>query len=149
LFDFGLFSINAITPKPLSIGSQLASGILCLYYDNCEKPLPYQENTSYTYISKPVDFSTITAFSAENTSVDIYPNPVINEFTIQINEDKFNVGQDVFELTIFNLEGKVVSKTNNLVSGGTVNIANLPTGTYVGVLIRNNQVFQSLKFNKF
>ena len=148
LFDFGLFFTNAIPSRPLSHGSQKASGILCLYYNSCEKPIPYQENTSYSYISKPVDFSSTTAFTIENANVDMFPNPVINEFTIQISEDMDMARPEEFELTIFNLEGKVVREIKNVASGASINIANLPAGTYVGVLIRNNQVFQSLKFNK-
>lgn len=62
----------------------------------------------------------------ESNGMLIFPNPTNQSFTISFTETQESVKQ----LCIFDLQGKIMLKQENL-SGNTINISNLPTGTYI------------------
>lgn len=62
----------------------------------------------------------------ESNGMLIFPNPTNQSFTISFTETQESVKQ----LCIFDLQGKIMLKQENL-SGNTINISNLPSGTYI------------------
>ncbi|MBR7176115.1 MAG: T9SS type A sorting domain-containing protein [Bacteroidales bacterium] len=58
-----------------------------------------------------------------NTSLCIYPNPVENQFFINVNEE-------ISEVAVYNMTGAMVYVTNE-VNGNVVNVAELVNGTYI------------------
>ena len=60
------------------------------------------------------------------TDVLIFPNPANQSFTISFTETQESVKQ----LCIFDMQGKIMLRQENL-SDNTVNISNLPSGTYI------------------
>lgn len=58
-----------------------------------------------------------------NTSLCIYPNPVENQFFINVNEE-------ISEVAVYNMAGAMVYVTNE-VNGNVVNVAELVNGTYI------------------
>ena len=64
--------------------------------------------------------------NVENNGMLIFPNPANQSFTISFTETQESVKQ----LCIFDMQGKIMLRQENL-SDNTVNISNLPSGTYI------------------
>lgn len=62
----------------------------------------------------------------ESNGMLIFPNPTNQSFTISFTETQESVKQ----LCIFDLQGKIMLRQENL-SSNTINISNLPSGTYI------------------
>lgn len=84
----------------------------------------------------PVSISDVTI----SNQVTVYPNPVTNVLTIQIN----NGGYDV--LRLLNNMGQVVADQSINSNTNTINLANLPTGMYFLQLTgKNNTITQKIE----
>lgn len=80
--------------------------------------------------------STKKSFASENQennidfhadlSMSLYPNPASQSFAISFTEEQESVKQ----LCILDMQGKIMLRQENL-SDNTVNISNLPSGTYI------------------
>jgi hypothetical protein len=77
---------------------------------------------------------------AENSVQDIsvYPNPA--------NDKLFILSDNIKNVEIFNLLGKVVFETETINPNGSIDIANLPKGTYIVRITKDNSVI-SKKIN--
>ena len=77
---------------------------------------------------------------AENSTQDIsvYPNPA--------NDKLFILSENIKNVEIYNLLGKVVFETETLNPNGSIDIANLPKGTYIVRITKDNNVI-SKKIN--
>lgn len=64
--------------------------------------------------------------NVESNGMLIFPNPANQSFTISFTETQESVKQ----LCIFDMQGKIMLRQENL-SDNTVNISNLPSGTYI------------------
>ena len=64
--------------------------------------------------------------NVESNGMFIFPNPANQSFTISFTETQESVKQ----LCIFDVQGKIMLRQENL-SDNTVNISNLPSGTYI------------------
>ena len=64
--------------------------------------------------------------NVESNGMLIYPNPANQSFTICFTESQESVKQ----LCILDMQGKIMLRQENL-SDNTVNISNLPSGTYI------------------
>ncbi|MBR6064590.1 MAG: T9SS type A sorting domain-containing protein [Bacteroidales bacterium] len=62
----------------------------------------------------------------ESNGMFIFPNPANQSFTISFTETQESVKQ----LCILDMQGKIMLRQENL-SDNTVNISNLPSGTYI------------------
>ncbi len=71
----------------------------------------YQEST--THVSKNHD---------DNSQFNIYPNPVIDNLTIKIPNEKSN---NLVNITIFNSKGQLVFKADEMVNNGLINLSGL------------------------
>lgn len=61
---------------------------------------------------------------AENY-IDIFPNPVVNQFTI-------NGNLDLYHIDILNAAGQITQTINNIGNSHTFDITALPAGVYNG-----------------
>ena len=62
----------------------------------------------------------------ESNGMLIFQNPTNQSFTISFTETQESVKQ----LCIFDMQGKIMLRQENLL-GNTINISNLPSGTYI------------------
>ena len=56
----------------------------------------------------------------------IFPNPANQSFTISFTETQ----EKIMQLCISDMQGKIMLRQENL-SSNTINISNLPSGTYI------------------
>ena len=56
----------------------------------------------------------------------IFPNPANQSFTISLTE----IQESIKQMYIIDMQGKIMLRQENL-SDNTVNISNLPSGTYI------------------
>jgi len=71
--------------------------------------------------------------------VKVYPNPTIDVLNVD-----FPAGNKNYELTIMDIEGRVVIKNSDNFGKSSINLSSLPTGTY---FLQINQ-YQSIKIQK-
>lgn len=73
-----------------------------------------------------------------NSRVKLYPNPVVDELTIECND----VLADNFNLHIFDLSGKLVS-SQTFCPGETINLSFLHRGLYPISIYNNNKLYSN------
>lgn len=71
----------------------------------------------------------------------VYPSPSTGNFTIEFNQE----ANDQFELTVYDVKGKVVLENNYLQNKGIVNLSHLSSGIYF--FRHHEQVIRVLKTN--
>ena len=79
----------------------------------------------------------------ESNGMLIFPNPTNLSFTISFTETQESIKQ----VCIFDMQGKIMLKQENL-SDNTVNISNLPSGTYIVQVISKSGKNYASKFVK-
>jgi len=83
-----------------------------------------------------------TDIRVEEGSIQIYPNPVLNKFTIS---GKLNL----FQIEVINPSGKVFQTIDNAVNQYTLDVSDLPSGQYfIRVLSKNNNLLQTQQIIK-
>ncbi|WP_243347481.1 T9SS type A sorting domain-containing protein [Parabacteroides sp. FAFU027] len=73
------------------------------------------------------------SIKSENPRLSLYPNPVIDELTVQLN----SIQSETFTIEIYTIDGKLkLSKSlnNSQTSEFKVNLSSLPLGTYICIL---------------
>jgi hypothetical protein len=80
-----------------------------------------------TYINRPED----------SNGIIFYPNPVYLQLNYSISTDK------PVELTIFDLEGRIIKKHNTEFHLGRVDVSELPAGVYI---LRINHNYKTSEF---
>lgn len=77
----------------------------------------------------------------EESTIDIYPNPVVNELTLASDfESAF--------ISIYNLNGGLVKQTQVFAKTSTIDVSDLQAGTYI-IQVQNDKDFAVSKFIKY
>lgn len=134
---------NAVTATgPLTLMSS-ATGVTYTWID-CSTNLPVANGSGQSYIatvngsyavitnngtcSDTSDCMIINQVGIESIAEEIqfslYPNPVNNELTLTFDESI------LVDVTIFNIEGKIIQTTSNITSGTTLATDKLTSGVY-------------------
>jgi hypothetical protein len=99
-----------------------------------------------------IDVRTMTApesefsknfLSTSNKEFNIYPNPICDNFVINCR----NIN-DLYDIEIFDISGKSVTKAFNVVSGDIFDFSCYDTGLYIIRIKENNKVAASFKIIK-
>ena len=86
----------------------------------CEKSSLYQNATGWSLFNNIVEDCESSIDVVEENQILVYPNPAKDNITLEADEDIF----------IFNNLGQVVKQVNNPKGKITINIQDLPKGTY-------------------
>jgi hypothetical protein len=84
-----------------------------------------------------IKISNTASLDVDVISSSVFPNPVVNELTIELNGD-------VAEVVITNLDGKLVSRTTS----NKVDVSNLVAGTYIYTVTTSDEKVSTGKFVK-
>jgi hypothetical protein len=79
--------------------------------------------------------------NVDKEGFDIFPNPCSDYLNI-INEAGFSIDN----ITVYDIVGNVVLKSENTTSNLTLNISRLSAGVYIGILRSSNKTIQSFRF---
>lgn len=86
------------------------------------------------------DTPTAVDLEVDNNCIELFPNPVVDQFTIKGN-------LSLYTIEILDISGQVYSVINNAGNSHTIDISNLPAGLYlirVTHLTNNQLVFQKI-----
>ena len=86
----------------------------------CEKSSLYQNATGWSLFNNIVEDCESSIDVVEENQILVYPNPAKDNITLEAGEDVF----------IFNNLGQIVKQVNNPKGKTTINIQDLPKGTY-------------------
>jgi len=70
-----------------------------------------------------------------DNSVLVYPNPIMSEFEIFIDDSKVST----FDVNISNINGETVKEVRSISSRDKISIASLPTGIYTAIISVNGE----------
>ena len=87
------------------------------------KPLDFVDNMQNDAVEKKFPLEDKAGLSQD---MSLYPNPANQTFIISFTDTQESIKQ----LNIIDMQGKVMLRQENI-SGNTVNISNLPSGTYI------------------
>ena len=119
----GLNTIDCKAENPPVLGTTVFGSI---NKDNvtlivpCEKSSLYQNATGWSLFNNIVEDCESSIDVVEENQILVYPNPAKDNITLEAGEDVF----------IFNNLGQIVKQVNNPKGKTTINIQDLPKGTY-------------------
>ena len=92
----------------------------------------------YRFHDKSVGVESV--ITDKGTALRLYPNPVVDEFTIESSED-------ITAIMIYNLSGALIQPDACVIDGSkaVVNVGSLPTGIYFVKMQGNNKVSKFIK----
>ncbi len=81
----------------------------------------------------PIVLTPLNIINNENNDFNIYPNPSNGKFIIE--------GQDIINIKIVDISGKVILDTNNKIQKKCIDISNMPSAIYFAKIITKNGSF--------
>ena len=86
--------------------------------------------------------ATLGVNDIENATVSIYPNPVQNELTVS------GIAIKNYTVSIFDIQGRLVSENVSEISENVINTANLDSGVYFLNIRNGNNIAKTIRFVK-
>ncbi|MBI5541992.1 MAG: T9SS type A sorting domain-containing protein [Bacteroidia bacterium] len=126
--------VYSIDPKPaLPIGTQITNSA-AIYFDY---NAPVITNSTLNTISMPTQIQITPELQS---TFDVYPNPVVNDAIILIN----NTG--IYSIEVVNITGEIIKTISDISSGESyINLKELGSGIYLIRLVDNNNQTTGLK----
>lgn len=109
---------------------------IAISYNPCQRKFFYYEQNNCGNCTT----LSVQEVSAQQVSLKLYPNPTFNQFYIQGN----SIVNSPF--TIYDLNGRIVMNGNYDINKG-IDSSKFKSGIYF-IAIKNNEIWQSLKFVK-
>ncbi len=121
-----LNELKAIAGRYLSKGSHLASGMLCLFHNECEEGEPYQysNESSALLLDLPENLETDQRVSFRDFVLS--PNPTVNTVLLHFSDD---ISEPV-TIEAFDLSGRLQLRQEGLMNGEIINTSMLQVGVY-------------------
>ncbi|MDQ3017118.1 MAG: T9SS type A sorting domain-containing protein, partial [Bacteroidota bacterium] len=151
--DFGDGLLNGlVNPGSHSCGTpnglaNTAMGAISIEIDGAV----FYDNVNYgAGINVPFEFSWVTDVKeiANINSLNVYPNPVADQLTVELNADKTTqVGISIIDMTGRVIANEGIQTFNQGANKIGIDVANLVQGSYVLRMIQNDAV-KTVKFDK-
>lgn len=98
-------------------------------------------------VQQPYEISIIT--SVDNVTdtdmeINVFPNPVTNNITLDIE----NLEQQKLTYTLYNLQGKTITRNQLTGNSTTIKMEDLPKATYFLKITDNNTVIKTIRIIK-
>ncbi len=134
--------------NPESFGNSVGEGWILTHVFSISGKYNYQCDPHAAFgMTGSIKVGEVTNFqniSESNNSVVLYPNPVINYFTIEISEQLYKDYQ--LDLTVYNSIGNMILFYQNIINKQTYDISNLPSGIYFYQIKNRSTIIEAKKF---
>jgi hypothetical protein len=146
LFIIGLFFVQNIFGQEviLTTGETKSTNIGEMSY-SIGQTIYNQSDNLQNGIQQPIEiFKFVSILDYENIEINIYPNPIIDYLNIEISNS--NLKQ--YNISLFDLNGKLISEMNNISLINKINFSNYNQNIYFLKIFRNNENIKTIKIIK-
>lgn len=135
-------SVNTAGGKAIGSGGSASYSIGQIFYTtNTEESGSVSQGVQQPFEISALD---VEEFEGLNTSINIYPNPVTNYLTLEINDFEFS--SLIFQL--YDIYGRLLQIQKITDKKSTVSLQDLPVATYFAEIIEGDKQIKTFKIIK-